>query len=103
MIVSGGENVYPAEVEETLEARSDVEEVCVFGLDDDQWGQVVTAVVVSDGDLSAEDLDTYCCETDKLADFKRPREYAVTADPLPRTDTGTVARSDLVDEHFDDR
>jgi len=103
MIVSGGENVYPAEVEETLEDHSAVEEVCVFGLDDDQWGQVVTAVVVTDGDLSAEDLDTYCLETDTLADFKRPREYAVTADPLPRTDTGTVVRSDLVDEHFDDR
>jgi len=103
MIVSGGENVYPAEVEQALESHDDVEEVCVFGLDDDQWGQVVTAVVVADADLSAGDLDTYCLETETLADFKRPREYAVTTDPLPRTDTGTVIRSDLVAEHFPGR
>ena len=103
MIVSGGENVYPAEVEATLEAHPDVEEVCVFGLDDEQWGQIVTAVVVTDSDLTAEQLDEYCLETESLADFKRPREYAVTSDPLARSDTGTVLRNDLVEKHFPDR
>ncbi|WP_254280463.1 class I adenylate-forming enzyme family protein [Haloarcula marina] len=103
MIVSGGENVYPAEVEAAIERHPEVEEVCVFGLDDEQWGSVVTAVVVTDGDLSADELDDYCLETDSLADFKRPREYAITGTPLPRTDTGTVLRSDLVAEHFPDR
>ncbi|MBX0325446.1 AMP-binding protein [Halomicroarcula sp. F13] len=103
MIVSGGENVYPAEVEATLESHPDIEEVCVFGLDDEQWGQVVTAVVVTESDLTATELDEYCLETESLADFKRPREYAVTSDPLARTDTGTVIRSRLVEEHFPDR
>ena len=103
MIVSGGENVYPAEVEATLEAHLDVEEVCVFGLDDEQWGQIVTAVVVTDSDLTAEQLDEYCLETESLADFKRPREYAVTSDPLARSDTGTVLRNELVEKHFPDR
>jgi fatty-acyl-CoA synthase len=103
MIVSGGENVYPTEVETTLERHPGVEEVCVFGLDDEQWGQVVTAVVVTEDDLTAEELDEYCIETDSLADFKRPREYAVTSDPLARSDTGTIIRSKLVEEHFPDR
>ncbi|WP_324760791.1 class I adenylate-forming enzyme family protein [Haloarcula montana] len=103
MIVSGGENVYPAEVETVIEDHPDVEEVCVFGLDDEQWGQVVTAVVVTDSDLTAEQLDDYCLETESLADFKRPREYAVTSDPLARSDTGTVLRNRLVEDHFPDR
>jgi len=54
-------------------------------------------------DLTAEELDEYCIETDSLADFKRPREYAVTSDPLARSDTGTIIRSKLVEEHFPDR
>jgi fatty-acyl-CoA synthase len=103
MIISGGENIYPAEVEATLQAHPDVEEVCVCGLDDEQWGQVVTAVVVTNSDLTAEELDEYCLETESLADFKRPREYAVTSEPLARTDTGTVARGRLVEKYFPHR
>ena len=103
MIVSGGENVYPAEVESTLERHPDVEEVCVFGLDDEQWGEVVAAVVVTDSDLTAEELDKYCFETESLADFKRPREYAVTTNSLIRTETGTVNRSELIEKHFSHR
>jgi len=102
MIVSGGENVYPAEVERVLGNHPDVEEACVFGRDDDQWGEVVTAVVVvaEGADVSDEDLDQYCLQHDGLADFKRPREYAITHDALPRTDTGTIMREQLVEKHF---
>lgn len=100
MIVTGGENVYPAEVERTLERHPDVDEAYVFGLDDDQWGQLVAAVVVVNADLSPDDLDVFCREARSLADFKRPREYAIRNDPLPRTDTGTIVQSALIDEHF---
>ncbi|WP_256544995.1 class I adenylate-forming enzyme family protein [Halobellus inordinatus] len=102
MIVSGGENVYPAEVERVLGNHPDVEEACVFGRDDDQWGEVVTAVVVvaEGAGVSDEDLDQYCLQHDGLADFKRPREYAITHDALPRTDTGTIMREQLVEKHF---
>ncbi|MGQ4557687.1 AMP-binding protein, partial [Halobellus sp. GM3] len=98
MIVSGGENIYPAEVERVLENHPDVSEACVFGLDDEQWGQVVTAVVVAEEgvEVTEADLDEYCLQHDGLADFKRPREYAITEDALPRTDTGTIMREDLV-------
>ncbi|WP_144901036.1 class I adenylate-forming enzyme family protein [Halobellus captivus] len=100
MINSGGENVYPAEVERVLGNHPEVDEACVFGLDDEDWGQVVTAVVVTESDITAEDLEEYCLQHDGLANFKRPRNYAITADPLPRTDTGTLIRDDLIEKHF---
>jgi fatty-acyl-CoA synthase len=100
MIVTGGENVYPAEVERILEKHPDVEEACVFGLDDDHWGQVVTAVVVSKGDVTEEDVTAHCKGSDELADFKRPRQCVVTDEPLPRTDTGTLIRQELIEKHF---
>ncbi|WP_336022888.1 class I adenylate-forming enzyme family protein [Halobellus salinisoli] len=100
MINSGGENVYPAEVERVLGNHPEVEEACVFGLDDEDWGQIVTAVVVTESDLTGEDLDEYCLQHDGLADFKRPRKYALTAETLPRTDTGTIIRNDLIEKHF---
>lgn len=103
MIVSGGENVYPAEVERVLGNHPDVIEACVFGRDDEQWGQVVTAVVVVEEgqELTDDELDEYCLQHDGLADFKRPRAYAITEDELPRTDTGTIMREQLIDKHFD--
>jgi fatty-acyl-CoA synthase len=106
MIVSGGENVYPAEVERALESHPAVREACVFGRDDDHWGQRVTAVVVTDDesldedDLDEDDLDEFCVDHDTLADFKRPREYALTPEPLPRTDTGTIKREQTAETYF---
>ncbi|MFA1610969.1 class I adenylate-forming enzyme family protein [Halobellus rubicundus] len=103
MIVSGGENVYPAEVERVLGNHPDVTEACVFGRDDEQWGQVVTAVVVvPEGvELTEDELDEYCLQHDGLADFKRPRAYAITTEELPRSDTGTILREQLIEKHFD--
>ena len=102
MIVSGGENIYPAAVERVLGNHPDVAEACVFGRDDEDWGQIVTAVVVAEdgAELTDGDLDDYCLQHDGLADFKRPRAYAITHDPLPRSDTGTVIRDRLVEAHF---
>mgnify|MGYP002760815549 CR=1 FL=1 len=102
MIVSGGENIYPAAVERVLGNHPDVAEACVFGRDDEQWGQIVTAVVVTEpgAEVSDEDLEGYCRQHDGLADFKRPRVYAITDEPLPRSDTGTVLREQLVETYF---
>ena len=99
MFISGGENVYPGEVEAVLEAHDAVEEAVVVGLDDEYWGKKVAAVVVGE-ELDADDLDAYCTGHERLADYKRPRAYALRTDPLPRTDTGTVERETVVDEHF---
>ena len=102
MIVSGGENIYPAAVERVLGNHPDVAEACVFGRDDEEWGQVVTAVVVAEdgAELTDDDLDDYCLQHDGLADFKRPRAYAITDEPLPRSDTGTIRREQLIQEYF---
>jgi fatty-acyl-CoA synthase len=103
MIVSGGENVYPAEVERVLNGHPDVAEVCVLGVDDDEWGELVSAVVVTESgaEVTGEELSQFCLDDAGLANFKRPRQWAITEDPLPRTDTGTIVRGELRDRHFE--
>lgn len=95
MIITGGENVHPAEVEEVLASIPEVEESSVFGEPDDRWGQrVVAAVVSNDPSLDAATVIAKC--QDRLARYKCPsRVVFVTA--LPRTATGKVSRSSLRD------
>jgi len=99
MLVSGGENIYPQEVELALAAHPSVREVAVVGVPDEEWGERVAAVVV--GDVSTDALDGYCLDHDDLADFKRPRSYVVTDDALPRSDTGTLLREEIRRTYFD--
>ncbi len=88
MIISGGENVHPVQVEEILNGHPAVTDSIVVGLPDDRWGQVVVAYVqTSDPDIAAADLDRHCRDSPMLADFKRPRRYRFVAE-LPRTATG---------------
>ncbi len=90
LIISGGVNVYPLEVEQTLREHPDVEEIAVFGLPDEKWGQRVCAAVVGTADAGA--LDGYARE--RLAAPKRPKQYFRLAE-LPHTPTGKVRRLDL--------
>ena len=99
MLVSGGENIYPQEVEMVLEGHPAVSAAAVVGIPDDEWGERVAAVVVAEG-VSAAELDDYCQRHDSLADFKRPRSYAVTSDSLPRSDTGTLLRDEIRKTYF---
>ncbi|MDT7734182.1 MAG: hypothetical protein QOE12_1356, partial [Mycobacterium sp.] len=94
MIVSGGENVYPIEVEKTLAAHSDVAEASVLGVDDEQYGQRLAAFVVLTPAASAtvDDLKQHVREN--LANYKVPREIVVL-DELPRSSTGKISRRDL--------
>ncbi len=90
LIISGGVNVYPAEVEAALVEVPGVTEIAVFGRADDEWGQRVCAAWV--GDASEDDLRSAAAE--RLAPPKRPKQYErVTA--LPRTATGKVRRTEL--------
>ncbi|GGM61123.1 fatty-acyl-CoA synthase [Halarchaeum rubridurum] len=100
MILSGGENVYPQEVEQILLEHDGVDDVGVVGLDDDHWGEVVAAVVSTSSDVGADELDQFCVDHGSLANFKRPRRYVVTTDELPRTDTGTLERSTVEETYF---
>jgi acyl-CoA synthetase (AMP-forming)/AMP-acid ligase II len=94
MILSGGENVHPLEVEDVLAAHPGVAEVAVVGLPDERLGQHVTAVVV--GSASADELDAHCLAS-SLARFKRPREYRFV-DALPKSASGKILRRILRDE-----
>jgi 2-furoate---CoA ligase len=93
MIVSGGENVHPLEVEDVLAAHPGVVEVAVIGAPDDRWGQRVVAIVV--GTATAEELDAHCLAS-TLARFKRPREYQ-HAESLPKSASGKILRRLLRD------
>jgi 2-furoate---CoA ligase len=97
MIISGGENVYPLEVEDTLAGHPGVREVAVVGAPDDRWGQRVVAYVVREGDVTAEDLDAHCLASDTLARFKRPREYRFVGE-LPKSPSGKLLRRLLREE-----
>jgi 2-furoate---CoA ligase len=94
MIVTGGENVHPLEVEDALASHPAVREVAVIGWPDDRLGQRVVAVVV--GTATAEELDAHCLAS-PLARFKRPREYRMV-DALPKTASGKILRRALREE-----
>ncbi|OBK58147.1 acyl-CoA synthetase [Mycobacterium gordonae] len=94
MIVSGGENIYPIEVEKTLAAHPEVAEASVIGVDDEQYGQRLSAFVVLEPGSSAtvETLKQHV--RDNLANYKVPREITVL-DELPRGSTGKILRNEL--------
>jgi len=91
LVVTGGVNVYPAEVEQVLAAVPGVAEVAVFGVDDERWGQRVCAAVVGDVDPSV--VTAYARQY--LAGYKRPKDVVVV-DELPRTTTGKLQRGRVV-------
>jgi len=95
LIVSGGENIYPREVEETLYRCPGVKEAAVVGLPDDRWGTAVAAFVVpgSPG-LTPEAIDAFCRAAGDLAPFKRPRRVFLV-DALPTSPSGKVLKRDL--------
>jgi fatty-acyl-CoA synthase len=94
MIVSGGENVFPVEVEELLVRHAAVADAAVIGVDDEQWGQRLRAFVVPRGgaELSEDDIKAYVREN--LARYKSPREV-VFLDELPRNPSGKILKREL--------
>ena len=95
MIVSGGENIHPLEVEDVLARHPGVAEVAVIGAEDDRLGHRVVAVVI--GTATEEQLDAHCLASPTLARFKRPREYRFV-DTLPRSPSGKILRRVLRDK-----
>jgi acyl-CoA synthetase (AMP-forming)/AMP-acid ligase II len=94
MIVSGGENVYPIEVEKTLATHDEVAEAAVIGVDDEQYGQRLAAFVVLEPGSSATVATLKQHVRDNLANYKVPREISVLEE-LPRGSTGKVLRAEL--------
>lgn len=97
MIVSGGENIYPREVEDVIASCPGVRDVAVIGVPDEKWGQVVTACVIrSDAALDEDAVRAHCASGDRLAGFKKPRRV-VFLDALPMNPSGKVLRKQLLE------
>ncbi|MBB5707273.1 fatty acid--CoA ligase [Sphingopyxis panaciterrulae] len=94
MIITGGENVYPAEVESAIYGHPAVQEVAVIGIPDDKWGETVKAVVVPKPGMTVEEDDIIAWTRDRIAAFKAPRSVDMIA-ALPRNASGKILRKDL--------
>jgi fatty-acyl-CoA synthase len=94
MIISGGLNVYPKEVEEVIYRLPGVAEASVVGVPDERWGEAAVAIVVPSGDAVDIDEVMRACQ-EQLASYKRPRAVFVHTEPLPRTPTGKVLKREL--------
>jgi long-chain acyl-CoA synthetase len=96
LILRGAENVYPAEIENCLESHPAVAEVAVVGVPDEEFGQLVAAVVVPATGVSVDAADLSAHVKERLAYFKVPTRWVVRQDPLPRTATGKVVRAEVL-------
>jgi long-chain acyl-CoA synthetase len=101
MIISGGVNIYPAEIEGVLSTHPSVDDVAVIGVPDEEWGESVLAVVkpvagVSAASGLAAELSEFC--RSRLAHYKCPRSIEFRAE-LPRTDTGKLLKRLIKEEY----
>ncbi len=96
VIISGGENVYPSEVEGVLASHPGVKDVAVVGRPDDKWGECVQAAVVRRADVDVSEADLVAWAKARLAGYKRPREIVfLQADEMPRNATGKILHRTL--------
>lgn len=98
MVITGGMNVYPAEVEAALHAHADVADAAVFGVADDEWGERVHAVVAPRPGRAVDPAALDAFLAGRLAGFKRPRSWSVRGE-LPRTESGKLLKRVLRAEH----
>jgi fatty-acyl-CoA synthase len=95
MYITGGENVYPAEVERILREYPEIEDIAVVGVPDERWGEVGQAYVIPkmDSNFNADDLIGYCKE--RMANFKCPKQV-ICCEDFPRTSLGKVRKGELI-------
>lgn len=103
MIISGGENVYPSEVEAAVGAHPKVKDVAVIGVAHDKWGESVLAVVVPHEGATVTDKDLAAWSKERLAGYKRPRAFAFINDAeMPRNATGKILHRELKARYAND-
>jgi acyl-CoA synthetase (AMP-forming)/AMP-acid ligase II len=102
MIISGGVNIYPAEIEAVLHGHPQVLDVAVFGIPDDEWGERVHAIVQPKPGETIDLDELRAFAEQHLGGYKRPRAYELR-DSLPRTDSGKLLKRTLRDEYWRDR
>ncbi|MCB2098973.1 MAG: AMP-binding protein, partial [Parvularculaceae bacterium] len=95
MIISGGFNIYPAEVEQALQSHPAVQDCAVFGVPDEKWGELVMAVVECRAGVARPDRDALMAHArGRLGPVKAPKQIQFI-DSLPRTNAGKVSRAEL--------
>ena len=99
MMISGGENISPVEIESLLSLHPAVDEVAVVGLPDERWGQRVTAFIKRSAAVTPEQLNEHCV-TSGLANFKRPRDYVFVRE-VPRSAVGKLLRRKLIANEYE--
>ena len=99
MIITGGENVSPVEIESCLSLHPAVSEVAVVGLPDKRWGKIVTAFIKRNTPVAIDELEQFC-KASGLANFKRPRRF-VFVDAVPKSPVGKLLRRRLVAGEYD--
>ena len=99
MIISGGMNIYPAEVEGALELHPDVDEAAVFGIPSEEWGESVHAIVVPRSGCDPTDADLEAHLREQLAGFKIPRSLERRSE-LPRNEAGKILKRELREPHW---
>jgi len=99
LIITGGENVSPVEIESCLSLHPAVSEVAVVGLPDEQWGKIVAAFVKRSAGVTEQELDQFCRKSN-LANFKRPRRF-IFVDAIPKSPVGKLLRRMLVNGEYE--
>jgi 2-furoate---CoA ligase len=99
MIISGGENISPVDIESVLSLHPGVDEVAVAGIKDERWGQKVVAFIKTRRDLTPEELNDHI-QRSELLNFKRPREYVFVRE-IPKSPVGKILRRKLVAGEYD--
>ena len=99
MIVSGGENIYPAEVENCLMSHPEITDVAVIGVPDDSWGESVLAIVVPAAGTDPSDDDIIAFARERIATYKCPRAVA-RIDALPRNPSGKILKTELREPYW---
>ena len=94
LIITGGENVYPREVEEVIYTSPDVQECAVIGIPDKEWGERVTAVLVPRPGRNIETKQLHVFLKEQLSPFKVPKKYLVV-DEMPKNATGKILKREL--------
>jgi fatty-acyl-CoA synthase len=99
MYISGGLNVYPAEIENVILKHAGVAETAVIGIVDQKWGEVGCAIIVpKEGtEIVIPEIETRCKE--ELATYKVPKKYILQSEPLPRTASGKVKKYELQESY----
>ena len=100
MIISGGFNIWPAELENVISDHPDVVEVAVFAIPDDRWGETPVAVCVTADGASVTEADIVDLCRDRLGAYKRPARVLFQAEPLPRSPVGKIQRKTLREPYW---